>query len=299
MNKLIWTHRKYFKFALIFLIFGCLEEEKRSDGYGNFEAIETIISAEISGRLLKFEVEEGEKLEKEAVTGEIDCTDFHLKKEQINAQKKVILSKKKNILATAEVQKQQKTNLKTELARVENLIKDNAATKKQYDDLDGNIQLIDKQIQATEVQNSSIGAEIETLDWQIKQLEENIKKCTLKNPVSGTVLVKYTQENELAVMGKALYKVADLSKIYLRAYISGDQLASIKLGQTVKVLTDKNKKENNTFGGKITWISQNAEFTPKIIQTKEERVNLVYAIKILVNNDGTIKIGMPGEVNFR
>lgn len=284
--------------AIIFLA-SCSGKNNKSDAYGNFEVDEVIISSEVSGRLISFNLEEGIVIDSGKLIGIVDTTDLQLKKEQLIAQKNVISAKSGNIASQIEVQQQQKRNLLIEKARIEKLLKDEAATKKQLDDINGSISLVDKQILSIQTQNSSVVNEILGLEKQIAQIEQSIKKSHLVNPVKGTVLDKYMQHNELVTPGKSLYKIADLSTIYLRVYVSESQLSGVTLGQKVEVLIDKGKEEMAKYEGTVTWISSTAEFTPKIIQTKEERVNLVYAVKVKVKNDGALKIGMPGEVNFR
>jgi HlyD family secretion protein len=277
----------------------CSDNNNKSDAYGTFESDEITISSEASGKILKLNIDEGQVLPPDTIIGLIDTTDLVLKKEQLLAQREAISSQVQNIISQINVQKQQKENLLIEKKRIQKLLKDNAATTKQLDDINGAIELIDKQIESIETQNSPVLNNIRGYDKQIAQIIESIKKCYIKNPISATILTKYAQPNEFAMVGKALFKIADLTKMYLRVYVSGNQLADIKIGQKVEVLIDKNEKENKSMNGTVTWISQNAEFTPKIIQTKEERVNLVYAIKVLVINDGSLKIGMPGEANFK
>ena len=213
--------------------------------------------------------------------------------------KNVISAKTGNIASQIEVQQQQKNNLLIDKARIEKLLKDGAATKKQLDDINGSINLVDKQILSIQTQNPGVANEIMGLFKQIAQIEETIKKCHLINPIKGTILDKYMMQDELVTPGKSLYKIADLSTITLRVYISESQLSAVKLGQKVEILIDKGNKEMGKYEGVVAWISSTAEFTPKIIQTKEERVNLVYAMKVKVKNDGALKIGMPGEVNFK
>ncbi|MCD4698085.1 MAG: HlyD family efflux transporter periplasmic adaptor subunit, partial [Bacteroidales bacterium] len=176
--------------------------------------------------------------------------------------------------------------------------KDGAATQKQLDDITGAIDLIDSQISSIKTQYSAVLSELEVINTQVEQVEESIRKCHIYNPVEGTVLEKYAEENEITTFGKPLYKLADTREMVLRVYVSGLQLAHLKIGQEVEVLVDDDKKTNRSMTGQISWISESAEFTPKIIQTKEERINMVYAIKVRVKNDGSLKIGMPGEVNF-
>ena len=284
---------------LIFISFSCSDNEKRSDAYGNFEAIETIVSAEATGKLIEFNVEEGQFVEENATVGKIDTEQLLLKVQQLQSQKKTISTKFKNVYSQiAVLQEQRKINLK-EKSRIENLIKDDAATTKQLDDINGIIRVIDRQIASIESQNSTTMQELKSIDVQIEQINDQINKCNVINPVKGTILMKFAEKSEVVAYGKPLYKIADLSIMELRLYISGDQLPEIKLNQNVKVLIDRGKKEYSEYEGEISWISSKAEFTPKIIQTKEDRVNLVYAVKVKVKNDGTLKIGMPGEVVFK
>jgi HlyD family secretion protein len=279
-------------------LFSCNGNHDKSDAYGNFEATEIIISAEMNGRILSFDVQEGHELIAGQKIGQIDTTDLYLKIEQLKAQKKAIATRSPGVAAQIEVQLQQKANLEIEKARIDNLFKDKAATQKQVDDIEGALDLVDRQIASIKTQQSGIFEEMEVVQKQIAVTQEAINKCRIINPSKGTVLVKYAQAGELALPGKSLYKLADLSQMELRVYVSGDQLPDIKIGQRVQVLLDKDSKTNQEIEGTVSWISQKAEFTPKIIQTKEERVNLVYAVKILVPNDGRIKISMPGEVIF-
>ncbi len=291
--------KKYVIIISLTLLAACSGKNNKSDAYGNFEADEVIISSEVGGKLLLFNIEEGAELKAETLIGLVDTTDLQLKKEQLTAQKNSIATKTANISAQIEVQQQQKANLLIDKARIEKLLKDGAATKKQLDDINGSISLVDKQIASIQTQNNSVSSDLLGIEKQIAQIEQSIKKSHIINPVNGTVLDKYMMQDELVTPGKSLYKIADITNIYLRAYVSESQLSSIKLGQKVEVLIDKGKSEVAKYEGFITWISSTAEFTPKIIQTKEERVNLVYAVKIKVKNDGALKIGMPGEVNFK
>ncbi len=291
--------KKYLLIIAIALLASCSGKNKKSDAYGNFEADEVIISSEVGGKLLLFTIEEGSVIDSGKLIGIVDTTDLQLKKEQLMAQRGAISTKSPNIAAQIEVQQQQKNNLLIDKARIEKLLKDGAATKKQLDDINGSINLVDKQIASIATQNSSVGDEILGIDKQIAQINQTIKKSYLVNSIKGTVLDKYMMQDELVAPGKSLYKIADLSYIFLKAYVSESQLAAVKLGQKVEVLIDKGEKEMGKYEGIVTWVSSTAEFTPKIIQTKEERVNLVYAVKIKVKNDGAMKIGMPGEVNFK
>ena len=279
--------------AVVFI--SCNSNSDLADGYGNFEAIETIISAESNGKLLQFNIEEGQTLKKNALVGYIDTIQLALKKEQLIASKNVISSKSKGVLSQIKVLKSQLKTATVSKKRTENLIAANAGTQKQLDDINGKIDVINNQIISVETQNAPIVNELKSIDVQVKQIEDQINKSILKNPVNGTVLVKYAEPNEVTAFGKPLYKIADLSTMLLRVYVSETQLADIKIGQEVTVKIDAGETMKS-YDGDIIWISSEAEFTPKIIQTKEERVNLVYAVKISVKNDGSLKIGMPAEM---
>ncbi len=281
------------------LFFSCNSQNHKADAYGNFEAIETVISSEANGKLIKFNIEEGVEVKAGQQIGVIDTTDMYLNKQQAISQKRAVSSKITTINAQLEVLKVQFKTLKNEKERLGNLLDGGAATEKQMDDLDAQIRVLKAQIEATKTQKKSVYSELDVVQKQIDQIDHRIQKCYLEIPKNGVILNKYVEVSELVVQGKALYKIADLTSIILRAYISGSQLHEIKLGEKVTVYIDKNKDENIEFEGKVSWISESAEFTPKIIQTKEERVDLVYAIKIKVQNDGRIKIGMPGEVYFQ
>ena len=276
------------------ILVGCKNNEK-ADGYGNFEATEITISAENSGKLIHFTVEEGQNLEKGAYVGFIDTIPLSLKRDQLLASKTIIYSKSKSVLSQINVLNAQLKTAEINKNRIENLIRENAGTQKQMDDVDGEINVIQKQIKSVKSQNSPIIDELKSIDVQLKQVEDLIQKSYIINPINGTVLTKYAEPDEITSFGKPLYKIADLNTMQLRVYVSESQLSSIKIGQDVTVKID-NKKEMKSYKGKITWIASVAEFTPKIIQTKEERVNLVYAVKIDVKNDGALKIGMPAEM---
>ena len=281
------------------LLSACSKGKIRSDAYGNFEAKEIMISAENPGKLIMLKIEEGEVLEAHDTVAIIDTIQLHLKKEQLNAQKKAVGSRIPSILAQIEVQNQQKKNLLTEKSRVTKLLKDGAATPKQLDDINGSLNVIESQILSIKTQNQSVFSELDAFANQVDQIEDQIHKCIIINPVKGTVLEKYAEPWEVVVPGKVIYKIADLSELELKVFISGDQLPQVKTGQKVDVLIDQDRTQNTKLEGIVSWISQAAEFTPKIIQTKKERVKLVYAVKVRVKNDGSLKIGMPGEVLFR
>jgi len=281
--------------ALTITLFSCKNKDDKADGYGNFEATETTVSAEANGKLLQFIVNEGQTFKKNVVVGLIDTIQLSLKKEQLLASKNTIHSKSKGVLSQINVLRSQLKTAKVNKTRIDNLIKANAGTQKQLDDINGQIDMLRQQIRSIESQNAPIVNELKSVDVQIKQLEDQIQKSILSNPVSGTVLVKYSEPQEIVSFGKPLYKIADLSKMELRVFVSETQLPSINIDQKVTVKIDAGE-DMKSYDGTITWIASEAEFTPKIIQTKEERVNLVYAVKIEVINDGSLKIGMPAEM---
>jgi HlyD family secretion protein len=277
---------------------GCTTDNGKSDAYGNFESREIIVSAQSQGELLSLDLHEGETLKPGNTVGWIDTSVLSVKKEQLISQRSSLNARLANINAQAAVQKEQINTLLTEKRRIENLLEEEAATEKQYDNIKGQLNVARKKLESVNTQKQSVYSEMQVLDKKIKEVNIQIDKCKIINPIKGTVLEKYLEPSEIAAPGKAIYKIADLSHMALRVYVSGAQLPHVKIGQEVEVLIDKNEEENQQFSGKITWISPEAEFTPKIIQTKEERVDLVYAVKVRVRNDGSIKIGMPGEVNF-
>jgi len=283
---------------LLVLIVGCSGRDDLSDAYGNFETIEYLISAEGSGKILELDLEEGDNLSAGQVVGFIDTIPLHLQVLQLKAKSKAINAQKAGVRAQIQVQKTQKQTLLVEKKRIENLLRDNAATGKQMDDLNGQLNTLEQQIIATQSSYETIDSEMTAMKAQVNMVEEQLKRNIIKNPMDGTVLEKFTEPYEMAMAGKALYKMADMKSMILRVYISGNQLAQVNLGQQVEVLIDQGNDGQQSLEGKVTWISGKSEFTPKIIQTKEERVNLVYAVKVEVLNDGRLKIGMPGEVNF-
>ncbi|NJK97182.1 MAG: HlyD family efflux transporter periplasmic adaptor subunit [Bacteroidales bacterium] len=240
--------------------------------------------------------DEGLVLKRGEKVGIIDTTSLWLKKQQLIAMKKAAESKLVQIRAQIDVQETQLETVQKEQKRMESLVKDKAAPEKQLDDINGQYKLIVSQIASIKSQNQAVSGEIEAVEQQILQTEDQILKCYITNPINGTVLEKYIEPSEIVTIGKNLYKIADLSIVKLKAYVSGSQLVQIRLGQKVEVRIDADAKNNQSVQGTISWISSQAEFTPKIIQTKEERVKQVYAVKVDVINDGRIKIGMPGEI---
>ena len=276
-------------------LFSCGSDNGKADGYGNFEATEITISAENNGKLIQFNIEEGDVLKKDQFIGFIDTIPLTLKREQLEVSKAVISSKSKGVLSQIAVLNSKLKTANTNKTRVENLIKDNAGTQKQLDDVTGEIDVIRNQIRSVEIQNAPVVNELKSIDVQLKQIDDQIQKSKIINPENGTVLTKYAEPNEITAFGKPLYKIADLNTMQLRVYISEAQLANIKIGQEVTVKID-DADTMKSYKGMVSWMASEAEFTPKIIQTKEERVALVYAVKVDVKNDGSLKIGMPAEM---
>ncbi len=293
------------KMLILIVIAGMSSCKKKTDTYdaaGTFEAVETIVSSEAGGTIKQLNLEEGQILEAGRTVGYIDSTQLFLKKKQLEAQVKAVLVKKPDIHAQTAALREQLNQAQREQRRIVNLLKADAATQKQLDDANSQIEVIKKQIIAQRsslnISSSSLREETGPLEAQIQQVNDQLVKCRIINPVNGTVLTKYAEQNEVTAPGKPIYKIAELSTIVLRAYITGEQLAGVKLNQQVKVLVDTAEDAYKTYPGTIEWISNKAEFTPKTIQTKDERANLVYAVKIRVKNDGYLKIGMYGEVKF-
>jgi HlyD family secretion protein len=279
-------------------LIGCKNKTDQADAYGNFEATEVTISAETSGRILKFDVTEGTEIDQGYEIALIDTTMFHLQKAEIKAGMKGVRTKINSVNAQNDILNQQIANLNVNIKRIGNMLKEDAATKKQFDDLTGQVAVLEKQIAANNTQKASVAAELALYESKNATLNEQVLRSCVKSPLKGTVIEKYAEAGEMTAAGKPLVKIADLTVIKLKVYVSGDQLGSVKTGQEVTVRIDKGKKDYSSFKGRVSHISGKAEFTPKIIQTKEERVTLVYAVTIDVKNDGTMKSGMPGEAIF-
>lgn len=284
--------------AFALLLSSCTSDKDQPDAYGTFEATEITVSSQSNGKIIWLKLEEGQLLDSNAIVGVIDTVDLDLKKSQTREQQIATSARREDLEAQIAVQEQNKANILIEKARIERLLKDGAATRKQLDDITANLNLIDKQISSIRSQNASLNAQVSTYDKQVAQLDKSVRDSRIINPIRGTVLTKYAEANEITTYGKPIYKIADLSVLELRVYLSGVQLPKIKIGQEVEVRFDKDESTNDKTVGTVSWISQTAEFTPKTIQTKEERVNLVYAVKVRVKNDGRLKIGMPGEIRF-
>ena len=308
----------------------CKTETPKFDAVGTFEATEIIVSSEATGKILTFNVKEGDTVGVGKIVATIDPLSIELQKEQIAASMTAIGEKSNDATPQVQVfaeqinvqrnqiavQKQQLTVLQKEQKRFENLVKADAATPKQLDDIVGQVSILSRQIDAAEsqikvlerqsqtqkdvvsIQNRGISSEKGPLEKRLKQLDDQISRTRVTNPLSGTILTKYAEVGEITMAGKALYKIADMREMMLRAYVQGSQLGQVKIGQKVRIRLDDGADKSREVSGTITWISSKAEFTPKTIQTKDERANLVYAIKIGVPNDGSLKIGMYGEVVF-
>ncbi len=280
----------------------CGHSKRQVDASGTFEATEIIVSSEASGKILSFKAEEGQQLEANQCIGYIDSLQLYLKKRQLLANMKSAESRMPDVKKQIAALEEQIKTAQNEKKRFEKLVKANAANQKQLDDIIAQIAILEKQLiaQQSTLANTSQGVsqDVSGVGLQVAQLDDQLKKCLIINPIKGTVLVKYAEENEMTAQGKSLYRVADTEHMLLRAYISSVQLSQVKIGQSVKVFTDFGEKESKEYEGKIVWISSKAEFTPKTIQTKDERANLVYAVKIAVKNDGFLKIGMYGELQL-
>lgn len=287
--------------ATLLLIASC-GKESEFDAQGTFEATEIIVSAEATGRILCFDVEEGSTVEAGNIVGAIDSIQLHLQRRQLIAQQSALLSSRPDVKKQVASIREEIAKQKSELARVENMLRDGAATQKQYDDIGAHIRILEGKLEAAlstlDKNTSSINGNSVAIEAQIAALDDRIAKCRINSPVSGTLLVKYAQAGELASPGKPLMKVANLDEIFLRAYFTSEQLADITLGDAVTVIADFGGDERYSYEGRIIWIASESEFTPKSIQTRDSRANLVYAVKIAVKNDGRLKIGLAGEVKL-
>lgn len=286
--------------SLVFL-YSCGKSNEQYDASGTFEATEIMVSSEASGKILQFGAQEGELLQPGNDVVMIDTVQLFLKKQQLLASINALQSRRPEVNKQIAAVQQQIVTAKTEKQRAENLVKANAANQKMLDDINAQIVVLEKQLAAQkstlDISNRGISEDVATMEIQVAQLDDQLLKCRIASPINGTLLVKYAQVGELAMPGKALFKVADLESMILRAYITSDQLTQLKIGQTVKVFADFGEGTRE-YSGTISWISGKAEFTPKTIQTKDERANLVYAVKIAVKNDGYLKIGMYGQVKL-
>ena len=291
--------KKVIYIAMALLAISCTKEAE-FDAQGTFEATEVVVSSEATGRILNFDIEEGMAIAANQAVGTIDSLQLHLQRKQLVAQQSALLASRPDVKKQVAALREQIATQKTELRRVDNMLRDGAATQKQKDDIKAQIKILEGQLEAQlstlDKNTSTINGNSVVLEAQIAALDDRISKCRIISPVGGTVLVKYAEAGELASAGKPLMKIADLKNIYLRAYFTSDQLANVKLGDEVKVVADFGGTERYDYTGRVAWISSESEFTPKTIQTKDSRANLVYAVKIAVENDGRLKIGLAGEV---
>ncbi len=297
------NNMKYLILSIAFIAFAaCSGNENDFDATGTFESTEIIVSSEANGKIMELNLQEGDRLEAGAVLGYVDSMQLYLRKKQLEAGLRGVDIRKPDIRKQIASLEQQITVARSEQQRMENLVKAKAGNQKQVDDLVNNIKVLQKQLDAqySTLHKTTGGAdaEAESIVYQIMQLDDQLQKSRIVNPQSGTVLVKYAEPGEVTAAGKPLYKIADTDLLYLRAYPTAEQLTQLKLGGGVRVFVDFGEKERKEYSGTITWISEKSEFTPKGIQTKNERANLVYAVKIAVRNDGYLKIGQYGEVVF-
>lgn len=280
----------------------CKKSEGDYDAAGTFETTEITVSAEGTGKLLTFDMEEGQVLQANQMVGSIDSVQLYLRKKQLTTTGKSMLVRRPDVHKQIAAIEQQIATAKTEKKRIENLLKANAANQKQLDDIVAQIEVLQKQLDAQkttlDTTNQGITEDNEGIKLQVAQIEDQLKKCRISSPIAGTVLVKYTEKGELVMPGKALFKIADTENMILRAYVTSNQLSQLKIGQKVKVSSDFGADKSKEYTGTVAWISSKSEFTPKTIETRDERANLVYAVKINVKNDGLIKIGMYGNVKF-
>lgn len=289
--------------VLMITLNACTTKKSEFDASGTFEAEETIISSEASGTIRQFDLKEGQMLKAGQIIGYVDSTQLFLRKKQLDAQIMALLSKRPDVRTQLASLQEQLASAEKEQQRVAKLVEADAATTKQLDDINSQLEVIKKQIDAQKssltISSEGISKDAIPLQVQVEQLNDQLNKCRIINPVNGTVLSKYAEANEMATPGKPLYKIADMRNMILRAYVTGNQLPQLKLNQQVKVLTDDGNGGYKEATGMLSWINDKAEFTPKTIQTKDERANMVYAVKINVPNDGTYKIGMYGEIKFQ
>jgi len=284
-----------FLYVLFLLAFAGCQKSERSDGYGNFEATEIIVSSEANGKLELLNVEEGSGMAAGSIAAVIDTTQLHFTRSQLEAERRALAAKRPTLAARIGVLQEERRNLKRDDERYRRLLSEGAVPSKQLETIQNSLGVLDRQIRSLETENPGIAGEISAKDARIAQLDDQIKKSVVRNPVEGVVLTRYAEKGELTSYGKPLYRIADLQTMFLRVYLSGAQVPQVRIGEEVEVLIDGGR----SLKGRITWISAKAEFTPKIIQTREDRVSMVYAVKVQVNNrDGRLKIGMPGEMRL-
>lgn len=296
------TIKNILYFSFVILLSACGRGNGDYDASGVFETTEVIVSAETNGKIMQFDITEGQFLDAGKEIGYIDTVQLYLKKMQLLANMKSVKTRYTDVPRQIAATKQQIATQRNELKRFENLVKSNAANQKQVDDINAQILVLERQLaaQTETLENSNRGVSEEStgLDIQVAQLNDQLQKSIVTSPIKGTVLSKYAEQGELATQGRVLFKIADMDNMFLRAYITSGQLTEVKIGQQVRVFADFGEKDMKEYAGTITWISDKSEFTPKTIQTRDERANLVYAVKIAVKNDGYLKKGMYGELKL-
>lgn len=304
-NEYIETDNMKRSFAyplLVLLAASCVEGNKAYDASGVFESTEVTVSAEGNGKILSLDLQEGDRLEAGQIVGCIDTVQLHLSEIQLEASRRAVGSGRLDISRQIAALESQIGKQRQELDRFTKLEKAGASNRKQVEDIQAQIETLERQLAAQEESlnssNRNVSGQSDALEAQIEQIRDRIRKCVITSPVAGTVLAKYSEAGEFAALGRALFKVADIDNIRLRAYITADQLTTLKLGQQVRVFADQGSSGRKEYAGTLIWISDKAEFTPKTIQTRDERANLVYAVKIAVENDGLIKLGMYGDIKF-
>lgn len=304
-NEYIETDNMKRSFAyplLVLLAASCVEGNKAYDASGVFESTEVTVSAEGNGKILSLDLQEGDRLEAGQIVGCIDTVQLHLSEIQLEASRRAVGSGRLDISRQIAALESQIGKQRQELDRFTKLEKAGASNRKQVEDIQAQIETLERQLAAQEESlnssNRNVSGQADALEAQIEQIRDRIRKCVITSPVAGTVLAKYSEAGEFAALGRALFKVADIDNIRLRAYITADQLTALKLGQQVRVFADQGSSGRKEYAGTLIWISDKAEFTPKTIQTRDERANLVYAVKIAVKNDGLIKLGMYGDIKF-
>lgn len=304
-NEYIETDNMKRSFAyplLVLLAASCVEGNKAYDASGVFESTEVTVSAEGNGKILSLDIQEGDRLEAGQIVGCIDTVQLHLSEVQLEASRRAVGSGRLDISRQIAALESQIGKQRQELDRFTKLEKAGASNRKQVEDIQAQIETLERQLAAQEESlnssNRNVSGQADALEAQIEQIRDRIRKCVITSPVAGTVLAKYSEAGEFAALGRALFKVADIDNIRLRAYITADQLTTLKLGQQVRVFADQGCYGRKEYAGTLIWISDKAEFTPKTIQTRDERANLVYAVKIAVENDGLIKLGMYGDIKF-
>lgn len=304
-NEYIETDNMKRSFAyplLVLLAASCVEGNKAYDASGVFESTEVTVSAEGNGKILSLDLQEGDRLEAGQIVGCIDTVQLHLSEVQLEASRRAVGSGRLDISRQIAALESQIGKQRQELDRFTKLEKAGASNRKQVEDIQAQIETLERQLAAQKESlnssNRNVSGQADALEAQIEQIRDRIRKCFITSPVAGTVLAKYSEAGEFAALGRALFKVADIDNIRLRAYITAEQLTSLKLGQQVRVFADQGSSGRKEYAGTLIWISDKAEFTPKTIQTRDERANLVYAVKIAVENDGLIKLGMYGDIKF-